>query len=70
MNPQPHPQIVLVLRHIPNPCVFAGLECPTSLLSSLRQPYQSIDLALQRPRTAANSNFANHPDLLNHIQNP
>ena len=31
---------------------------------------KAYDLAPQLPRTAVNSNFANHPDLLNQIQNP
>jgi hypothetical protein len=31
---------------------------------------KEYDLVLQPPRTAANSNFANHQDPLNRIQNP
>ena len=70
MNPQAQPRIILVLRHVPNLCVSAGPECPASLLPSLGQPFKAYGPALQLPRTAANRNFATHPDLLNHIQNP
>jgi hypothetical protein len=65
MNPQPQPRIILVLRHLQGLCVSADPQCPASLLPSLGQPPQSVrSRALQLPPTAANSNFATHPDLL------
>jgi hypothetical protein len=70
MNPQPQPRIIPVLRHVQSFSVSASPECPASLFSSLGHSPLSADLALQLPRTAANSNFANRPDLLNPIQTP
>ena len=70
MNPQPQPRIIPVLRHVQSFSVSAGPECPASLISSLSHSPLSGDLALQLPRTAADRNFANHPDLLNPIQTP
>ncbi len=70
MNPQPQPRIIPVLRRVQSFSVSAGPECPASLLSSLGHSPLSADLALQLPRAAANSNFADHPDLLNPIQTP
>jgi hypothetical protein len=62
MNPQRHSRIILVLRHAQALCVPARKQYPPSLFSSLGQPPKAYDLALQLPRTAANGNFANHPD--------
>ena len=70
MNPQPQPRIIPVLRRVQSFSVSAGPECPASLLSRLGHSPLGANLALQLPRTAADSNFANHPDLLNPIQNP
>jgi hypothetical protein len=67
MNQQPKPRIILVLRRVQNLCASSGPESPASLLSDRLKVY---DLALQVPRTAANSNFANHQDLLKYLQTP
>jgi hypothetical protein len=63
MNPHPQPRIILVLRHVQTLCVSTGPECPAS---SLCQPPQPYDLALQLPRTAANSKSSGpaQPDTL------
>jgi len=74
MNQQPHSRIILVLPRIQSPSASLSSDClnhphlhlyPAS--SSNSSPHH---LSLQLPRTAANSNFANHRDMLNHIQNP
>jgi hypothetical protein len=63
MNQQPQPRTILVLQRVQSLCVSSGPESAASRL-------KAYDLALQLPRTAASSNFANHQDLLNHLQSP
>jgi hypothetical protein len=46
---------------------FRALQNSEKMKSGRRRPH---NLALQLPRTAANTNFANHQNLLNHIQDP
>ena len=70
MNPQPQPRIILVLRHVQSLCVSSGPNALPAFSPASASRLKAYDLALQLPRTAANSNFANHQDPLNHIQNP
>jgi hypothetical protein len=70
MNPQPQRRIIPVLRRAQSFSVSAGPECAAAFSPASATRLQSADLALQLPPTAANSNFAHHPDLLNPIQNP
>jgi hypothetical protein len=74
MNQQPQHRFILALRHVQrfrvslHPDYFAD---PHLYLYRV-PPHDSSPyfLSLQLPLTAANSNFANHRDLLNYLQNP
>ena len=74
MNQQPHSRIILVPRRVQRPCASLNPDCFTDphlhLIRASSSNYSPRPLSLQLPRTAANGNFANHRDRLNHIQNP
>jgi hypothetical protein len=71
MNQQPQPRIILVLRRVQGFCVSSGTESLPAFSPASAGRLKAYNLALQLPRTAAaNSNFANHQDLLNDLQNP
>jgi hypothetical protein len=74
MNPQPQHRLILALRHIRR----FRVSFDSDYLADPHFPFYRVPwhesslhyLSLQLPHTAANSNFANHPDLPNHLQNP
>jgi len=70
MNSQPQPRIILVLRHDRVSASQLAHNAVPAFSSAAVGRFKAYDLVLQVPRTAANRNFANHQDLLNHIQNP
>jgi hypothetical protein len=70
MNPQPQPRIIPVLRHVQSLCVQLAQNALPFFSPASTSRLKAYDLALQLPRTTAHRNFTNHPDLLNHLQNP
>jgi hypothetical protein len=74
MNPQPQHRLILARRHVQRFCASLHSDYfadPHLHLYPAPQHASSPHfLAMQLAHTAANCNFANHPDLLNHIQNP
>jgi len=74
MNPQPQHRLILALRHIPRFSVsFDSDYFADPHLRLYRATWHESSLhflSLQLPHTAANRNFVNHRDPLNHIQNP
>jgi hypothetical protein len=74
MNQQPQPRLILASWRVQRLCVSLssdGFADPHLHLYPPPPRDSSLDpLSLQLPRTAANSNFPNHRDLLIHIQNP
>ena len=74
MNQQPQHRFILALRHIQRSPVSLHLDYFAKphlyLYPAPRHDSALYLLSLQLPLTDANSNFANHPDLLNHLQNP
>jgi hypothetical protein len=74
MNQQPQSPTILVLQHVHRPCASLDSVCFDNphlhLYSALWSNSSLHPLTLQMSRPAANSNFENHRDLLNHIQNP
>jgi hypothetical protein len=74
MNQQPQSPTILVLQHVQRPCASLDSVCFDNphfhLYSALWSNSSLHPLTLQMSRPAAHSNFANHRDLLNHIQNP
>ena len=73
MNAQPQPRPSLAPWREQRLCVSLSADCFADPHLHLYRPPprdSSLDpLSLQLPRTAANSNFPNHRDLLIHIQN-
>jgi hypothetical protein len=70
MNQQSKPRIILVLRRVQSLCVLSDPESLPAFSPASAGRLKVYDLALQLPRTAANSNFATHQHLLNDLQNP
>jgi hypothetical protein len=74
MNQQPLPRLILAPWRVPRPSVSLNSDCFADPHSHLCRPPPRDSslhpLSLQLPRTAVNSNFPIHRDLLIHIQNP
>src|SRR5271157_2107583 len=74
MNPRPQHRLVFVLRHVQRLCVSLDsdrfADPHVHVYRAPRRDSSLCHLSLQLARTATNSNFENHRDLLNHIQNP
>ena len=74
MNQQPQPRMILVLPRVQRLCVSLDSGCFVDPHLHFYRPPRCdsslYHLSLQLLRTAGNSNFANHRDLLIHIQNP
>jgi hypothetical protein len=61
---------MVVLRRAQSLCVSSGQNLLPAFPPASAGRLKVYDLALQLPRTAANSNFANQQHLLNDLQNP